>query len=79
MEQRNYMRKKNQKLTRVKNSNDGFNGLIDAHTQALENNSLKISEALEALADKPLTLKQKDELKRLKSALKRIDKGIDKL
>ena len=79
MEQRNYMRKKNQKLTRIKDSNDGFNGLIDAHTQALENNSLKISEALEALADKSLTLKQKDELKRLKSALKRIDKGIDKL
>ena len=74
------MRKKEQKLTRIKNTgNDGFNNLIDSHTHALEKNSLKIVEALEALSKQHLNITQLKELKSIKAALNRINKGIDKI
>lgn len=75
------MRKKKQKLTKISNSNknDGFNKLIDAHTQALENNSLKIVQALEALSDKELKPSEREALYKVKENLKKIDKGLDRL
>ena len=72
------MKKKKQKLTKA-NSSDGFNNLIDVHTQALETNSLKIVEALKALSTKDLKPSEVEALNKVKSRLKRIDKGIDKL
>ena len=80
MEQRNYMRKRSQKLTRIStDKNDGFNNLIDAHTQALENNSLKIIKALEALSDKQLKPSEREALNKVKTRLRKIDKGLDDL
>ena len=74
------MRKKKQKLTKISNNkNDGFNKLIDAHTQALENNSLKIIQALEALANKELRPSEREALYKVKENLKKIDKGLDRL
>ncbi len=75
------MRKKKQKLTRIEttNSNDGFNNLIDRHTHALEENSLKIVKALKALSKKDLKSSELEALKKIKNSLKKIDKGIDKL
>lgn len=67
-----------EKVTRLSNG-DGFNNLIDVHTQALENNSLKIIEALEALSTKHLRCREMEEFKKIKGKLNRIDKELKNL
>ena len=86
MEQRSCMRKKKkkstksspEKVTRLGNM-DGFNNLIDVHTQALENNSLKIIEALEVLSTKHLRCREMEEFNKIKGKLNRIDKELKNL
>ena len=67
-----------EKVTRLGNS-DGFNNLIDVHTQALENNSLKIIEALEILSTKHLKCREMEEFNKIKGKLNRIDKELKNL
>ena len=73
------MKKKRQKLTRTKNKEEGFNNLIDVHTNAIEKNSNKIVEALEALSDKHLSYNEMKQLKSIRAALNRLNKDIDKI
>lgn len=57
----------------------GANNLLDAHINALGENSKKVVEILERLSEAKLTSKDKRALKRIKSELKNIDKRFDSL
>ena len=62
-----------------KSASKGFEKLLGAHTQALEDNSKSVVEILELLSQKKLSAKDKNALKSIKKELKGIDKTLDSL
>lgn len=76
------MRKK-RKNTKQKLVTNGFDNLIGVHTAALEENSDMIALMLQAIADKtknkPLSIKDKESLKKITRELKSIDKDLEDL
>lgn len=61
------------------NLDTGASNLLDVHINALGENSRKVVEILEKLAESKLTIKNKKDLKKIKSELKNIDKRFDSL
>ena len=66
-------------LKEKQSSNKGFNDLLEVHTVALENNSKSVVEILELLSEKNLSIKDKEDLKKIKRELSSIDKRVDTL
>ena len=62
-----------------KSASKGFEKLLGAHTQALEDNSRSVVEILELLSQKQLSAKDKSALKSIKKELKGIDRTLDSL
>ena len=62
-----------------RSNNDGFEELLNVHTQALEANSKIVVELLEALSSKNLSFKDKESLKKIKRELQSIDNKVDSL
>ena len=63
-----------------KNSTEnGFECLLNVHTNALKENSEKVVEILERLSEVKLDPKSKRALKRIKSELRSVDKRLDSL
>ena len=62
-----------------KSTEKGFENLLDAHVSALEENSEKVVEILERLAESKLDIKNIKALKRIKSELNSIDRRLDTL
>lgn len=59
--------------------NAGADNLLDAHINALGENSKRVVEILERLSEYKLSVKDKKSLKRIKTELKNIDKRFDSL
>ena len=63
-----------------KNAADkGFEQLMGVHMHALEDNSKSVVEILEILAEKKLSIQDKNSLKKISKELKSVDKKIDSL
>ena len=62
-----------------RSNNDGFEELLNVHTQALEANSKIVVELLEVLSGKELSFKDKESLKKIKRELQSIDSKVDSL
>lgn len=75
--------KKRKKSTKSKQQTNGFDNLIGIHTAALEENSDMIAVMLQTLADKakkkPLSMQEKQILKKITRELKSIDKDLEDL
>lgn len=61
------------------NEKTGYDSLLLGFTNALEDNSKIIGDALEALASRKLSEKDKKELRSIKRDLKRIDSSLNNL
>ena len=70
---------KKKKNTSQVQGNSGFDGLINVHTYALEENSKEIANMLESLSEKKLSKQELRTLDFIKKELRRLDKEIDNL
>lgn len=70
--------KKKKNISQVQ-GNNGFDGLINVHTHALEENSKEIANMLESLSEKKLSKQELRTLDFIKKELRRLDKEIDNL
>ena len=58
------------------NNSNGYDSLLLNFTEALEDNSKIIGDALQALTERELSNKDKKELKKIQKELKSIDRGL---
>ena len=79
MKVKDVWRKKNVKHSAA--TNKGLEGLLGVHIKALEDNSDNIVELLEVLSERKdkLSIKELNQIKKMKKELNSIDKRIDSL